>query len=200
MKKTLIAYAIAALGAAGAVRATTRDVAYNLRMPAGFPGDPNRTHPFSVLPGLSQPTNPPRLYGDPVVIDTATNSYRALLAGDTALTKIDGVLVRPFPTQQRTGGDSSPLGAAPGPLGGQVIDVLNEGFIIARCNNFATQQPTKGGAVYIWVAASSGAHVQGGFESAASAGNTAGPITNAKWNGPTDSNGITEIQVAAPLA
>jgi len=200
MKKSLIAYAVAALAlASSGVRAKTRDVAYNLRMPAGFPGDPNRTHPFSVLPGLSNPTNPPRLYGDPVLIDTATNSYRAVLASDTAVTKIDGILVRPYPTQQQTGGMASPLGAAPGPLGNQVIDVLNEGFIMARCNNFATQQPTKGGAVFVWVTASSGAHVQGGFESVANGANTIA-ITNAKWNGPTDAGGVTEIQVAAPLA
>ncbi|UNA00768.1 hypothetical protein ZHS_12 [Edwardsiella phage vB_EpM_ZHS] len=201
MKKTVLATAVLALAAASAgVRARTRDISYNLRMPAGFPGDVNRTHPASILPGLTNPTNPPRLFGDAVLIDTATNSYRALLAGDTAITKVDGILVRPYPTQQQSGGMAASIGAAPGPLGNQVCDVLNEGFIIARCNNFAAQQPTKGGAVYIWVAASSGAHVQGGFESVTSAGNTAGPITNLKWNGPTDGNGITEIQIAAPLA
>ena len=199
MKKTLIALAVLALHGAGAVRAKTRDVAFQYRMGAGFPGDVNRTHPASILPGMMNSTNPVRLYGDPVLIDTSTNSYRGLLVGDTAVTKIDGVLVRPYPTQQQSGGMSSAIGAATPPTTPVPVDVLNEGFIIARCNNFATQQPTKGGAVHVWIAASTGAHVQGGFESVATGGSTIA-ITNAKWNGPADANGITEIQVAAPLA
>lgn len=204
MKKSLIAYAVAALlaaPAAGAVRARTRDISFQYRMGAGFPGDVNRTHPASILPGLMTPTlaSKVRLYGDPVLIDPATNSYRGILASDTAVTKVDGILVRPYPVQQTTGGMASAIGAAVPPDGPAVIDVLNEGFIIARCNNFATQQPTKGGAVFIWVTANSGAHVQGGFESVANGANTIA-VTNLKWNGPTDANGITEIQVAAPLA
>lgn len=204
MKKSLIAYAVAALLAApvaGAVRARTRDISFGYRMGAGFPGDVNRTHPASILPGLMTATlaSKVRLYGDPVLIDTATNSYRGVLSTDTAATKIDGILVRPYPTQQTTGGMSAALGAAVPPDGPAVIDVLNEGFMIVRCNNFAAQQPTKGGAVFIWVTASTGAHVQGGFESVANGANTIA-ITNALWNGPTDSNGITEIQVAAKLA
>ena len=198
MKKSLIVQALLSLGFA--VRAATRDISYGYRMGAGFPGQINRTHPFSALPGLTNPTNPPRLYGDPAVIDTATNSYRAFLVGDTALTKVDGVLVRPFPTQQQSGGMNASIGVATGPAGNQIETFLNEGFIMAKCNNFAAQQPTKGGAVYVWIAASSGAHVQGGFESVAAGASTAGPITNMKWNGPADSAGIAEIQIAAPLA
>lgn len=176
-------------------RWATRDTAFSFRMGAGFAGDVNRTHPFSNLPGLMDVTNPVRLYGDPVIGNTAANSYRGVLATDTAVTKIDGVLVRPYPVQQTTGGMSAALGAATPPTSG-VIDVLREGFILARCNNFATQQPTKFGAVYIWVTASSGAHVQGGFESINNGANTIA-ITNARWNGPCDSNGIGEIEVWA---
>lgn len=200
MKKSLIALAVLAFASAFDSRARTRDISFGYRMGAGFPGSVNRHHPASILPGLTNPTNPPRLYGDPALIDTATNSYRGFLVGDAAVTKVDGIMVRPYPTQQMTGGPTATIGAAAGPGGNRAESFLNEGFIIARCNNFAAQQPTKGGAVYIWVAASSGAHVQGGFESAASGGNTAGPITNLKWNGPTDSDGITEIQIGAPLA
>lgn len=199
MKKNLIASAVLALAMSGLARARTGDVSFTYRMGAGFPGDVNRTHPFSTLPGLNNAANPVRLYGDAVLIDGATSSYRALIASDTAVTKVDGIAVRPYPIQQTTGGLNAAIGAAAVALG-QPLDVLNEGFMIARCNNFAAQQPQKGGAVYIWVAASTGAHVQGGFESAVSAGNTAGPITNLKWNGPTDTNGVTEIQIGAPLA
>lgn len=192
-RNSLIAAACAvALG--GIARARTHDVAFTYRMGAGYPGDVNRTHPASILPGLMNVTNPVRLYGDPVLIDAATNSYRGFLVGDTAITKLAGVLVRPYPTQQTTGGMASSFGAAVPPVTG-VIDVLENGYVIARCNNFAAQQPTKGGAVHVWIAASSGAHVQGGFESVSSASTVT--LTNAMWNGPTDANGVTELKVWA---
>lgn len=181
-------------------RAKTRDISFGYRMGAGFPGDVNRTHPASILPGLMSTANPVRLFGDAALIDTATNSYRGFLVGDTAIVKADAVCVRPYPTQQTSGGLGATIGTAVPPAGPSVADFLNEGFVIARCNNFAAQQPTKNGAVYVWIAVSSGAHVQGGFESVAAGASTAGPITNMKWNGPTDSNGVTEIQIAAPLA
>lgn len=199
MNKTSIARAIALAFSSGLVRSKTRDIAITYRMQTGFPGDISR-HQFSSLPGLMDTTNPVLLYGNPALINTAANTYRGFLAGDTALTKADGICVRPYPTQQSSGGMAASIGTAAPPVGPASADFLNEGFCIARCNNFVAQQPTKGGAVYIWCAASAGAHVQGGFESAASGGNTAGPITNLKWNGPTDSNGNTEIQIAAPLA
>lgn len=199
MKKSLIALAVLAMAAAGSTRARTRDVAFTYRMGAGFPGDPNRTHPVSILPGIMSTAAPVRLYGDPCLIDTATNTYRAIGAADTGITKIDGILVRPYPTQQTSGGMAATIGAAVPPVGPAQIEVVNEGFIIAKCNNFAAQQPTKGGAVYVWVTANSGAHVQGGFESVVNGANTI-LLSNAKWNGPTDSAGITEIQIAAPLA
>ena len=190
-RNTMIA-AVCAVALSGVVRARTHDVAFTYRMGAGYPGDVNRTHPASILPGLMNVTNPVRLYGDPVLVDTATNSYRGFLAGDTAITKLAGVLVRPYPTQQTTGGMASSFGAAVPPVTG-VVDVLEDGYVIVRCNNFAAQQPTKGGAVYVWIAASTGAHVQGGFESVSS-GSTV-TISNAMWNGPTDANGVTELKV-----
>lgn len=201
MKKSLIALAALACMAGGMARARTLDIAYGYRMPAGFPGDVNRTHPFSVVPRAMTPTlaSKVRLYGDPVLYDAATNSVRGFLAGDTAVTKIDGILVRPYPVQQTTGGMSAAIGAAVPPDGPAVIDVLREGFIMARCNNFATQQPALGGAVFVRVAATAGVLIQGGFSSVADGANTVA-ITNAKWVGPTDANGITEIEVMAPGA
>lgn len=198
MKKTfrlslMAAATVACLASSGTVRARTHDVAFTYRMGAGFPGDVNRTHPASILPGLMNTTTPVLLYGNPVLVDTVTNSIREVLVGDTAVTTIAGVLVRPYPTQQTTGGMSASIGAAVPPTSG-VVDVLQDGFIMVRCNNFAAQQPTKAGAVFIWIAASTGAHVQGGFESVASSGNTIA-ITNARFNGPTDAAGVTELQV-----
>lgn len=186
---------LAAIGLCSAVplaRAKTFDVAYGFRMGAGFPGDVNRTNPFSVTPNLINTTTPPRLYGDPVVVDTATNSVRGMVAGDTAVTRIKGIAVRPFPVQQQTGGMSAAIGAAAPPVSG-VMDVLEGGFAIVKVNSGASSV-TKDGPVYVWVAANSGAHVQGGFEQAASGGNTAA-IANARYTGPCDASGITEIQV-----
>jgi hypothetical protein len=164
-------------------------------MGAGFPGDVNRTHPASILPGLINTTTPPLLYGNPVLIDTATNSIREVLSTDTAVTTIDGVAVRPYPTQQTTGGMSASLGAAVPPVSG-VIDYINDGYVMVKNNDFVAHPTTKGGAVYIWIAASTGVHVQGGFESVATGGSTIA-ITNAKYNGPGDAAGVTELRILA---
>jgi len=196
MKKSLIALAALAACASvsGTLRLRTADISFGYRMGAGFPGDVNRTHPASIPPGLMDPTNPVRLYGDPVKINTAANSIRGFIAGDTAVTTIDGVLVRPYPVQQTTGGMGAAIGAAVPPQQQAAIDYIEDGFVMVRCNNFAATPPTKGGAVHIWLTASAGVHVQGGFESAADAGDTIA-IVNAEFNGPPDANGICEIRV-----
>ena len=200
MKKSLIALAVTQLAMpSGGRRARTRDISFSYRMPVGFPGDVDRTHPFSVVPGNMDTTNPAKLYGDPVIVNTSANTYRGLIASDTGVTKIAGILVRPYPVSQTTGGMSASVGAATPPTGPAVIDVLNEGFMIVKCNNVSGTNSTKGSAVYIWVAADSGNHKQGGFE-AASSGSTI-TITNALWDGPCDTTtGIGRIQVMAPGA
>lgn len=196
MKRTLIALAVQTLLAHAATAAPktarTCDVAFPFRMGAGFPGDINRVHPFSAPPGLMNTTTPIRKYGDPALIDSATSTYRGFTVGDTA-TKIAGVLVRPFPTQQMTGGMSSPLGEAAAPTSG-VIDILEDGYIMTKCNNFGASPPAKGGAVYVRIAATAGNLVQGGFHAAADGANTL-LITNARWNGPADADGVAEIRV-----
>lgn len=192
MKKSLLHTAIAAaLGAMFAVRAETHDVAFDLRMGAGFPGDINR-HMFSTMPGLANSSvQAPRLYGDPVIIDTATNSYRGIVAGDTATFAADGILVRPYPTQQTSGGMSATIGsAAPNLL--QPIDVINEGYVMVKCN---VGTPTKNGQVFVYTAASTGNHVQGGLESAAGANLTL--ISNMRFNGPPDASGVCEAAIHA---
>ena len=176
------------------IRAVTHDVAFTYRMGAGFAGDVNRTHPASIEPVLTNQTNPPTRYGDPVVVDTATNTVRKLLSTDTAVTVIYGILVRPFPIQAASSAGNygaASIGNAVPPVGVQVVqDVLREGYGLTQ----VVGTPTKYGAVFIWIAAASGAHVSGGFEAAASGGNTIA-ITNARFNGPPDASGVTEVQV-----
>jgi hypothetical protein len=196
MKKTTLALAVASAVAVLSIRrAYTGDVAYGFRMGAGFPGDVNRTHPASIIPGMNSPTNPARLFGDPVLVDTATNSYRGFLVGDTAITQIDGIAVRPYPTQQTSGGLNAAFGNG-APAANQPLDVLEAGFIMVKVNGTAV--PTKKGPVFVWIAASTGTHVQGGFEAAATGGSTVA-ITNAFFNGPPDANGVTELRVSALL-
>jgi hypothetical protein len=193
MKKSLIHLAV--LAAAGTIRARTHDVAFAYRMGAGFPGDVNRTHPASIVPGLMDTDDPVAAYGYPVLVDNAAAAYRGVLTADQAtVTSIAGVLVRPYPTQQTTQTSmDSPIGAATPPTSG-VVDVIEDGFVLVKNNNNAVNAATKGGAVYVWAAASAGNHVEGGFEAAATGGSTIA-LTNAEFNGPADANGVCEIRV-----
>lgn len=174
------------------LRRFTRDVAFTFRMGAGFPGDVNRTHPFGITPGLQDATTPVRNYGDAVLTST-NNTVKGVVAGDGSATPINiyGALVRPFPTQQRSGGDSSAFGAVAAPTTG-VVDVCEMGYIMVKIPSGVTV--TKGGQVFIWCAATSGANIQGSFAGAASSTNTV-PVLNARFHGPADANGNVEIEI-----
>lgn len=172
---------------------TCDGAAFTFRMGAGFPGDVNRSHPASIVPGLNDPTNPATVFGQPLIINGADNSWRSVLASDQGTaTDIDGVLVRPYPVQQDTSSGHSGAQAfgVGGPGFGQPLDILDSGYIMVQVNG-TTQ---KGGKVYIWAAASSGSHVLGGFEAAATGGSTF-EITSDKtyYNGPPDANGVVEL-------
>lgn len=194
MKKSLIALAVAAALYGTASRAFTTDAAIKYRMDAGYPGDVNRTHPFSVRPVLQDAANPVRLYGDPVMLGAGSAMRGVLAADQAASTKIKGVLVRPYPVSQTTGGMSATLGAAVPPQTAVPQDILEDGYIMVKCNNFAANAPAQGGAVFVWAAASSGNHVLGGFEALATAGSTF-PVSNAEWYSGADGNGTAELRV-----
>lgn len=171
----------------------TRDVAYAYRMPAGFPGDVNRTHPADIPPMQILSSNPPTLYGQLVVQDASGNGVRPLGVADTAPNPLLlGVVVRPFPVQQQaaTNYGASPIGVVAPPTSGE-IDILKSGFIMIGLNPGAGAV-VNGGAVYVWIAATSGGHVQGGYESQATGGSTI-LLSNAYYNGAADSGGVTEL-------
>ena len=170
------------------IRRRTCDVAFTYRMPAGFPGDVNRMHPASIVAEKHSTANPVAFFGYPVVVDSATSSVRGLIASDTAVTKIHGVAVRPYPTQSAT--NTFGVGA---PAAGGVVDNLRSGFICAQLPT-GSAAPAKEGAVFVWIAASAGANTQGGFVSAASGSNTVA-ITNARFVGGMDANNVAEIEV-----
>jgi hypothetical protein len=176
-------------------RARTCDVAIGYRMQAGFPGDVNRTHPVSIMPGLTNTTTPPRHFGDALLVNTADNTYKGVVAGDNnaSAAVFAGVCVRSYPTQQSSGGMSSSFGTAVPPASG-VMDVCREGYIFVKIPPSVTV--TKGGTPYVWCAADSGNHLQGAFEGAASAGNTV-PVANARFTGPADATGVVELEIWA---
>lgn len=189
----------AVLPANATFRSRTNDsgsMAFGFRMPAGFPGDVNRGHPASIEPCLIDASAPPTAYGQPVLPDSTTNGVRPFAAGDTAVTTMWGVTVRPFPVQASTGTayGGAAFGTATPPTSG-AIDIMRSGYIMAKlpAGSAAT---TKGAAVFVWCAASTGNHVQGGFESSSSGGNTAALDTaRYQFNGPADANGNVEICV-----
>jgi len=159
-------------------------VAFQFRMSTGFAGDVNRTHPASIEPALLDATNPPVNYGVAVQCNTAANSIRGLLASDYNATDFWGVTVRPYPFQQGTSAIAyagAPLGSL-GVLPAQPVDVLRSGYILVP----VVGTPTKGGAVFVWYASPSGAHITGGFEAAAFT-----PITGTATGGTNGTNTIT---------
>jgi len=170
------------------------DIAFTYRMGAGFPGDVSRTHPASIEPAVNNATNPILRPGDLCLADTATNTVRSLLATDTAITTVYGFAVRSYPIGPSTAGayGAADFGTANLPSG-QPVDILRSGYILGSLN---TGTATKGGQVFVWVAETSGVHIQGGLETVASAGNTCAlDITEYQFNGPADANGVVEVSV-----
>ena len=171
----------------------THDAAFTFRMPTGFAGDVNRVHPASIEPCLIDVNAPPTAYGQAVLVDATTQGVRPYTLGDTAVAPY-GVTVRPYPLQQAsaTNYGAVALGGVQAPPAAQPVDVLKSGYILVPLQNFGVNNAVKGGAVFIWVAASAGNHVQGGFESVTGGGNTVS-LTNCYFNGPAGADGIAEL-------
>lgn len=164
--------------------------AFKFRMTAGFSGDVNRSHPASIIPYLNDPDSPVPFFGSAAMFNGADNDVRAITTTDESATAIAvaGFAVRPYPFQQRTGGDSAAIGSGAPPEG--AIDILDQGFILVP----TVGVPNLGDPVYIWCAASDATHTQGGAEAAATGGSTA-LLANCSFNGPPDSTGLCEIKV-----
>jgi hypothetical protein len=166
-------------------------VAFQFRMGAGFPGDVNRSHPASIEAAITDPTNPPMAFGQAVLVNPASQGVRSILTSDGAIDAIYGITVRPYPAQPATASGAygaQGIGAAPLPPN-QPVDVLRSGYILAPVNG----TPSKGGRVFIWTAASTGPHVTGGFEAAATAGSTIELDEKSYYNGTPDASGTVEI-------
>lgn len=171
---------------------THDDTSLTFRMRAGFAGVVTRLMGANIEPNFADQTNPPTLFGQPVVVDGTSNQVRAMLVGDNALTSIYGLTVRPHPFQQaQAATDYAPAAIGAGtPPKSQVMDVLRRGYMLVPLN---VTGAVKGGRVYIWAVATSGAHILGGFEVAPSANKTILLDEKSYYNGVEDANKLVEI-------
>ena len=174
-------------------RMKTRDVAFPFRMGAGFPGDVNRTHPASIEPCLIDVNAPPAIFGQAVLIDPTTQGVRPFTTGDASQIAY-GVTVRPYPFQQASGSNygAAAIGVGISPTNG-VSDICRLGYIMVQVNPGQTA-PVKNGNVYVRVAATSGTRLIGQLETAADGTNNV-LVTNMKFQGGMDANGVAEAYV-----
>lgn len=175
-------------------RRFTTDVAITYRMDGIYPGQINRFEDATLEPCLIDASAPPTAFGQPVVVDPTTQGVRPLVAGDTAVTDIYGFTARPYPYQPDSASNygAVSLGNATPPATG-VTDILRSGYIGSKLGG--SVDAVKGGRVYIWIAVSSGAHVQGAVEAAATSGSTILLPARITFNGPKDANGNVELSV-----
>lgn len=168
--------------------------AFPFRMGAGSPGTVTRTHPVSISAYINDTTNPLTTYGQAALFNSAGNDVRAVLTSDTTIDTLAGVTVRPYPTAgipTATIGAPSTFGGE-GPAAGLPVDLCRLGSIIVPVSGITTNVKL-GARVFVWVAASSGAHVLGGFEGQVTTGSTAALSEKWYWGGPPDANGNAEL-------
>jgi hypothetical protein len=190
-------------------RRRTRDISFLAQSPAGFIGRITRSvPPPKIVPAVNDGTNPVVSFGL-AVMATATNTVRSILASDAGLTAIFGIAVQPFPFQASSATNygaqalSAFVACPPG-----LLDINQSGFMTVYCNSATAANATKLSPVCIWTAASTGTHVQGGFEIApaatvavaANGGNTGNGTISA---GPTvdatkAQNGAYSVKFTAP--
>lgn len=178
-------------------RLRTTDISFLAQSPIGFIGRITRSVPApKIFPYMQDGTSPVASFGLAVMVNAGGTGVRSVLAADNgAGTAIFGVSVGNFPFQQQstTNYGAASIGGLTGAPSSGVLDVLKSGSETVYCNSAQAPAATLASPVYVWAAASTSTHIQGGFETAASAGNTFGPIANAYFNGPGDSTGAIEL-------
>ncbi|MDR8026986.1 hypothetical protein KPA93_27605 [Burkholderia cenocepacia] len=161
--------------------------AYTFRMPAGFAGDLQRAEVATIESQQIDSAAPPTVFG--VAVKLVNGKIQPINnAADTAAL-VYGVNLRPYPIQ---GNGTDPLGTSTPPTSG-VTDVLKRGYVNVALGG--TTAATKGGTVYVRVAAAAAGKPLGGFEAAADGTNTVAMPASWYFTGPGDTYGITEIAV-----
>jgi hypothetical protein len=166
------------------------DSVFTFRMPAGIPGECSRFNVIgtTIKPENQNSTTPFTLFGQVGTIDA--NGARPVLATDTAIPPVVGIAVRPFPTSDMTVALPGVVPFGPGvPAPRGVIDIMYRGYVTMKLNGATAA--AKGGAVYVYYAASAGSHVQAGIEAASGA--NLWLLTGAYFSGPADAQGNVEI-------
>ena len=189
-------------------RARTRDTfsnAFLYRMPAGIPGDVNRSWASTDEPNVLDPNYPFLYYGLVGVMDQTDFQIRPA-GGSTTTNKTDlaavlyGLIIRSFPTNQQTTSTyfgSQPLAnpsLTPPPASGP-CDMLKRGYMTVLLQGATAANP--GMPVYVQVTgadANTTTDVCGGIHAAADAGCTqAGTAGSTYFRGGADTNGNVEI-------
>jgi hypothetical protein len=131
-----------------------------------------------IVPAINDGTNPVQYFGL-AVIRTAQNTVRTILSTDGLLNAIAGIAVAPFPFQASSGtnyGAQSMTALTAAPAG--LIDINGSGFQTVYCNTAQVAAASQASPVCVWIAASTGTHIQGGFETAPSASGVSAPGAN----------------------
>lgn len=163
--------------------------AYLLRAPAGVPGSLSRPDQSTVEPVTITEygdTGAPAAFGLACQIDATTGLLRVVADPDTAAY---GFLARPYPALGGNDAGSQGLGQAVPPANGNV-SVMVRGYMTVKLGG--STAAVKGGAVYVWSSADSGAHVQGQVEAADPSGDGF-VIARSYFMGPADADGNVEI-------
>jgi hypothetical protein len=151
-------------------RHRTRDISILAQSGIGIIGRITRSVPApKILPGILDGTNPIASFGL-AFLRTAQNTFRGILATDAGAAGISGIAVMPFPFQASSGtnyGATTMGGLTAVPAG--VVDGNFSGAQTVYLNSAQAPTATMADKVHVWCAASSGTHVQGGFENVPSA-------------------------------
>ena len=164
-------------------------VAYTFRMPAGIPGTVNRTEIATVEAQFYDMTTPFSAFGLAAKIGS-NGKMQPVGAGDAA-TAVYGWLCRVYPGNP----NNDALGTGTPPQTGSIYasgecNILRRGYMMVLLNGATAA--TKGGPVYIRVAAAATGKPIGGVEAASDSTNTI-LVPNCMFTGAADASGVTEI-------
>lgn len=159
-------------------------------MPFGFAGSYSR-QPDMVVDSHPLAGDAAVAFGQAVVYGT---SGTVILVGEsTTAADFVGVAAREVKTAtnylDQSAGAYNP---------GEVVSVFKRGRINVLCQNGS---PAFGGDVYVRVKLNKSSYpnaVVGGFEAAADSSNSV-KLTNAKWRGPADANGVAELSILSMI-
>lgn len=118
----------------------------------------------------------------------STGKVAVFGSGDAA-TAFVGVAVREVKTGLTYGSDVANY------VADEPVPVMKRGRVLVKCN---VGTPALNGDVYVRIAANGTKDVVGGFEAAADSTYTI-KLTNAKFAGAADANGIVELEIIEPI-